>query len=156
MEYPDRPWPVPPNDSAGRYGHADDPGYQGFHNHATSDLYDTGGADRWSDEGDYADEETGTAAWDYWAVLLWTLGWYAVPMVVLVVRALLPTTASAGRAAKLGDLIATAPQWLLALVVGLVLAMVLRWASDAWRAITIGFCAAVVSGGALTLIYRLS
>src|SRR5581483_6331029 len=54
VEPGDRPWssagPSMPSDSAGRYGPADDPGYEGFHTYATSDLYDTnGGAERWPD-----------------------------------------------------------------------------------------------------------
>jgi hypothetical protein len=92
---------------------------------------------------------------DYWGVLLWTIMWYAVPAIVLIVRALFLPAGSADRAAALGDFISNSPIWLLALLCGLGLALVLRWASDSWRAATIGFCAAVVSGGAITVLYRI-
>jgi hypothetical protein len=176
-----------PNDSAGRYGPGDDPGYEGFHTYATSDLYDTnGGGERWPDnwaapreqyyqtpppppEDPYDDEEDERAAKrDYWLALTWTFGWYAVPLVILLLRALFlsgapdPACVSTGlagcsspRAEALGSLISNGPMWCFALGAGLTLALVLRWASDTWRAATIGFCAAVVSGGAITVLYRI-
>jgi hypothetical protein len=154
-----------PNDSASRYGPADDSSYEGFHTYATSDLYDTnGGSERWPDNwasssnppGEDIDDEEPPSRRDYWAPLLWTMGWYAVPAVVLVLRAVIaPTQAEQTRSGAMADLIANSPLWLLALAAGLVLALVLRWASDTWRAATIGFCAAVVSGGAITILYRI-
>ncbi len=161
------------NDSASRYGPADDPAYEGFHTYATSELYDTnGGADRWPDNwadepgADYArqdpayaaeDEEPsrrgGGGSRDYWAVLMWTILWYAIPAIVLIVRALLLPGASPARATAMGDFISNSPLWLIALFSGMGLALVLRWASETWRAVTIGFCAAVVSGGAITVLY---
>ena len=105
---------------------------------------------------------------DYWSALMWTFGFYAVPLVVLILRALFlsgePDAAcveadlsgcSSPRADALGDLIANAPLWASRSVGALTLAVVLRWASDSWRAATIGFCAAVVSGGAMTVLYRI-
>lgn len=165
-----------PNDAAGRYGPADDAGYQGFHTYATSDLYDTnGGAERWPDNWagqhpeaaeDLDDDDDPAARRDYWTVLLWTVGWYGAPLLILLLRALIlsgdPDAAcsaagiagcSSPRADALGDLISNAPIWLFAVVCGIMLALVLRWASDTWRAATIGFCAAVVSGGAVTVLY---
>ncbi|HEX6683988.1 MAG TPA: hypothetical protein VF062_14385 [Candidatus Limnocylindrales bacterium] len=156
-----------PNDSASRYGPVDDSTYQGFHTYATSDLYDTnGGSERWPDNwassgppdspSDDAEGEEPPAKRDYWSPLLWTMAWYGVPAVVLVLRALLrPTRSEQTRSGAMGDLIVNAPLWVLALVGGLVLALVLRWASETWRAATIGFCAAVVSGGAVTVLYRI-
>jgi hypothetical protein len=171
-------------DPAGRYGPADDPGYEGFHTYATSDLYDTnGGGERWPDnwagpresyydgpreEPEDDPEYERSVRRDYWMALVWTFAWYAVPLVILVVRAvLLPGSPDAScttsglsgcpspRAEALGALISNAPVWCFALGAGITLAMVLRWASDTWRAITIGFCAAVVSGGAITVLYRI-
>jgi hypothetical protein len=99
---------------------------------------------------------------------MWTFGWYAVPIIILILRALfLPGEPEAAcvtanlsacpspRAEALADLIVNAPVWCFALVGALTLAVVLRWASDSWRAATIGFCAAVVSGGAVTVLYRI-
>jgi hypothetical protein len=176
-----------PNDSTGRYGPVDDPGYQGFHTYATSDLYDTnGGAERWpdnwsgarepyygeqhyrdQDEQDEADYERSVKR-DYWMALLWTFSWYAVPLLILLLRALFLSSSpdaaclasgvascASPRAEALGSLISNAPMWCFALGAGITLALVLRWASDTWRAVTIGFCAAVVSGGAITVLYRI-
>ena len=89
--------------------------------------------------------------------MLWTFVWYAVPAIVLVLRALL--SVAPHRADPVGrrwrDLIANSPVWCSRSSAALVLALVLRWASDTWRAATIGFCAAVVSGGAVTVLYRI-
>jgi hypothetical protein len=182
VETPDRSRHHLPNDSAGRYGPPEDTGYPGFHTYATSDLYDTNGdGERWPDnwaspqqaeyypeDDDLEDEFEATARRDYLSVLMWTFGWYAVPIVVLVLRALFlsgqpeascvsPNLSgcTSPRAEALSDLIANAPLWCFALVGALTLALVLRWASDTWRAGTIGFCAAVVSGGAVTVLYRI-
>jgi hypothetical protein len=182
VETPDRSRHHLPNDSAGRYGPPEDTGYPGFHTYATSDLYDTNGeGERWPDnwaspqqgehypeDDDLEDEFEATARRDYWSVLMWTFGWYAVPIFVLVLRALFlsgkpeascvsPNLSgcTSPRAEALSELIANAPLWCFALVGALTLALVLRWASDTWRAGTIGFCAAVVSGGAGTVLYRI-
>jgi len=181
VETPDRSRHHLPNDSAGRYGPPEDPGYPGFHTYATSDLYDTNaGGERWPDNWatpqgepdpdaeEFDDEFEAQARRDYWSVLRWTFVWYAVPILVLVLRALFlsgkPAAACAAaglsscpspRAEALADLVSNAPLWCFALVGALTLAVVLRWASDTWRAATIGFCAAVVSGGAVTVLYRI-
>ncbi len=179
-----------PNDSTGRYEPVEDPGYQGFHTYASSDLYDTnGGVERWPDnwssssgsreqyyeqvdrqyrdEPDEPDDDRAVKR-DYYLVVVWTLVWYAGPLLVLLLRALLASsspdqaciasglaTCSSPRAEALGSLISNAPAWCFALGAGITLALLLRWASETWRAITIGFCAAVVSGGAITVLYRI-
>lgn len=167
MEYPERQRPSMPNDSASRSGPVDDSTYQGFHNYATSDLYDTnGGTDRWPDNlassgppgsgsGETTNDEPPPKR-DYWAPLLWTMAWYAVPALVLVLRALLlPTGSEQTRTGATADLVANAPLWVLGLVGGLIFALALRRASQTWRAVTIGLCAAIVSGGAVTVLYRM-
>lgn len=182
VETGDRPRHRLPNDSASRYGPIEEPGYQGFHTYATSDLYDTTDhGERWPDNwasssageqdsqaDDFDDEAEFAARRDYWTVLLWTFGWYAVPIIVLALRTLFlsadPDAAcvraglsncSSPRADALAQLIANAPLWCFAMVGALALAVVLRWASDTWRAGTIGFCAAVVSGAAMTVLHRI-
>ncbi|WP_117212659.1 hypothetical protein [Allorhizocola rhizosphaerae] len=163
-EFPERAQPPMPNDSASRYGPAEEPAYEGFHTYATSDLYDTNGdgqhwPDNWPDPQRHnapaTSRDGGGADRDYWGVLMWTILWYSIPALVLILRALFLPAGSAARAAALGDFISNSPLWLLALLGGLGLALVLRWASDTWRAATIGFCAAVVSGGAITVLYRI-
>ncbi|GAA2351203.1 hypothetical protein Cme02nite_24450 [Catellatospora methionotrophica] len=163
--------------SAADYGHANDYGQAadaGFHTYVTGESYD-GYDDRWPDNltdtpevrtgyGDRREEPHRTER-DYWTALLWASGFYAVPLLVLIVRALLlsgePDAAcvaaglggcESARSAALGDLIAGSPRWGLALLGALAMAAVLRWASDSWRPATIGFCSAVVAGGATTVL----
>ncbi|MEV4412441.1 hypothetical protein [Catellatospora sp. NPDC049609] len=180
-------WPHPSDpavprqrNAADRYGAPDDygpPADPGFHTYVTSDSYDTYD-DRWPDNlvehhpqevpaglpVRYHDEPS-HADRDYWAALLWAAGFYGVPLLILIVRALLlsgePDAAcvAAGlggcdspRSEALADLIASSPRWALALAGALGMAAVLRWASDTWRAATIGFCAAVVAGGGTTVL----
>jgi hypothetical protein len=100
--------------------------------------------------------------------VVWTFAWYALPLVILLLRALLLSgspdqaciasglsTCTSPRAEALGSLISNAPMWCFALGAGITLALLLRWASETWRAFTIGFCAAVVSGGAITVLSRI-
>lgn len=177
--------------AADRYGPADDYGQPvpdaGFHTYVTGDGYDSHDAyvtgdghdahdDRWPDNlanlrppevRSYQPDldEPARGERDYWAALLWAAGFYAVPLLILIVRSMLlsgdpdPACVAAGlggcespRSAALGDLIGSSPRWALALAGALGMAAVLRWASDSWRAATIGFCAAVVAGGATTVL----
>ncbi|GAB4056350.1 hypothetical protein GCM10028775_54640 [Catellatospora paridis] len=177
--------------AADRYGPADDHGQStdygppadaGFHTYVTGDNYDSYDSydsydDRWPDNladlrppeartgHEYGHGAPAHTERDYWTALLWASGFYAVPLVVLIVRALLlsgePDAAcvaaglggcESARSAALGDLIAGSPRWGLALLGALAMAAVLRWASDSWRAATIGFCSAVVAGGATTVL----
>ncbi|MEU8078169.1 hypothetical protein AB0B31_22240 [Catellatospora citrea] len=148
----------------------------GFHTYVSAEGYDSYD-DRWPDNlanlrppEVYAGHETRydephRTERDYWTALLWASGFYAVPLLVLIVRALLLSGESdaacvaaglggceSARSAALGDLIAGSPRWGLALLGALAMAAVLRWASDSWRAATIGFCSAVVAGGATTVL----
>lgn len=186
-------WPHPSDpavprqrSAADRYGSADDYGPPatdhgpaadaGFHTYVTGESYDSYD-DRWPDnlanlrppeahtghESGYGEPDRTER--DYWTALLWASGFYAVPLLVLIARALLlsgePDAAcvaaglggcESARSAALGDLIAGSPRWGLALLGALAMAAVLRWASDSWRAATIGFCSAVVAGGATTVL----
>ncbi|WP_155369213.1 hypothetical protein [Catellatospora vulcania] len=162
-------------------GYGSSPGYgpaadAGFHTYVTDENYD-GYDDRWPDNltnlrppetrtgYDTGYDEPHRTERDYWTAMLWAAGFYAVPLLVLIVRALLlsgdsdPACIAAGlggcespRSGALGDLIAEAPRWGLALLGALAMAAVLRWVSDSWRAVTIGFCSAVVAGGATTVL----
>ncbi|WP_144128309.1 hypothetical protein [Catellatospora sichuanensis] len=164
---------------AADYGQATDYGSAadaGFHTYVTGENYDSYD-DRWPDNlanlrppevrTGHASGHDGSPRTerDYWTALLWASGFYAAPLLVLIVRALLlsgepdAACAAAGlggcesaRSAAFGDLIAGAPRWGLALLGALAMAAVLRWASDSWRAATIGFCSAVVAGGATTVL----
>jgi hypothetical protein len=179
VESPEWSRPVRPNDSASRYGPPDDPAYEGFHTYATSDLYDTnGGVERWPDNWssipaeeqsrEEDDDDRETSKRDYWAALVWTMAWFGVPLLIIVIRALTQSGSldaacaeaalggcSSPRAQALAGLIDNAPVWLGALMAALALTTVLRWASDSWRSVTIGFCAAVVAGGAVTVLHQI-
>jgi hypothetical protein len=170
--------------AADRYASKDDstPSYPGFHTYAASpDLSADSGSDddRWPDNwpDQRAEEEPAEAGEefadqtpvrrDYLQPLLWTMFWLMLPLLLLLGRALLESGepvagcvvgmsgCDSPRVEALGDLIASSPQWLLAIAVALTVASVLRWASDAWRAVTIGFCAAVVAGGTVTILSRM-
>jgi hypothetical protein len=166
--------------AADRYANADEsaPNYPGFHSYAASPEppADSGVDDRWPDnwpdqrgdgasaEDDEAIQEGGQLPRDYLRPLLWTGFWLLLPLLLLLGRALLrsgqPVAGCAAgmvgcaspRVEALGNLIAASPRWLLAIAAALAVATVLRWASDAWRAVTIGFCSAVVAGGTITIL----
>jgi hypothetical protein len=167
--------------AADRYGYPDESDNPGFHTYATSDVYDTNAAgDRWPDNwaplpaedvspSGYDDDDDAPPRRDYLTTLLWAALWYAMPLLVLIGRALLlggqpdPACVTSGlggctspRADALAELMANSPKWAVALFSALLVAAVLRWASDTWRAATIGFCAAVVAGGATTVLYSIS
>ncbi|GHJ46706.1 hypothetical protein Cs7R123_40480 [Catellatospora sp. TT07R-123] len=168
--------------AADRYGQPsyDDRDDRGFHTYVTHEAYEPYEDDRWPDNlAEHPPPEARTAhapapdqgpgERDYWSALLWATGWFAVPLLVLLGRALLlpgtpdPACLAVGlggceskRSAALGDLISSSPRWALALGGALAVAAVLRWASDTWRAATIGFCAAVVAGGAATVLLSIT
>jgi hypothetical protein len=167
--------------AADRYtaGDSATPNYPGFHTYAANPEppADSGSDDdRWpdnwpdqrpdgeSDEADEGSDDQTPSRRDYLQPLLWTAFWLMLPLLGLLVQALLQSgepvagcvAGLAGcdspRVEALGDLIANSPRWLLATLTALTVATVLRWASDAWRAVTIGFCSAVVAGGVMTIL----
>lgn len=171
----DQPWQ---RNAVERYGNADEPADPGFHTYATSDMSDPyPGDDRWPDnwplenarqpEPVEEDEDDAPMRRDYLGTLLWAAGWFAVPLFALLVRAVLlsgdpdPSCLATGigscaspRANAVAGLIDSAPIWALALLSAVAVAAVLRWASESWRAVTIGFCAAVVAGAMITIVYN--
>jgi len=100
----------------------------------------------------------------YLASALYTVMWYAVPMVLWVVWSLTLNSEAAAncvqdsgvpcasdRTEALATLLSTLPQVGITLLLSLLVAVVLRWVSESWRAATVGFAAAVVGGGAATV-----
>jgi len=104
----------------------------------------------------------------YVAVLMMTAAWYLAPVVFYLLWALtLGSTRDvscveasgepclAPRAEALATLVDNAPQLGTALALSLALALALRWMTSAWRAMTIGFAAAVVGAGVTTVVFSL-
>ena len=91
---------------------------------------------------------------DYPAVLWWTGIWYAVPLVVYILMALILSTSSM-RGHALHALVSDALGIVLAIAISLGLAVALRRLTLSWRAITAGFGAAVVGGALATLLASL-
>jgi hypothetical protein len=93
----------------------------------------------------------------YLHTALVTTAWYTVPLLVYTMFVLtLDGTANAGtnspRAQALTGLLDGMPRLGSALVLSLVVAMLIRFFTRGWRAVTIGFAAAVVGGGAATVL----
>jgi hypothetical protein len=95
-----------------------------------------------------------------------TAGWFGVPLCLYLLWVVTLHSApeagcidSAGgpcpaeRAAAISDLVSALPRIAAALMISLAAAAVLRWASTSWRAITIGFAAAIVGAGAATVLF---
>jgi hypothetical protein len=103
---------------------------------------------------------------DYPIVLTWTAIWYAVPLVAAflwgVTRSGAPEAICAGtkacasaRSASLHALMHLGPGLVIALALSLGVAVFIRRSSMAWRAITLGFAAAVIGAGVTTLLFTL-
>jgi hypothetical protein len=105
-----------------------------------------------ADDEDVKDETPG-----YLHTALVTTAWYTIPLLVYTMFVLtLDGTANAGtnspRAQALTGLLDGMPRLGSALVLSLVVAMLIRFFTRGWRAVTIGFAAAVVGGGAATVL----
>jgi hypothetical protein len=100
----------------------------------------------------------------YVAAMLYTVLWFAVPMVLWVLWSLtLSGEASANcvddtgvpcaseRTEALTTLTDNLPRMLGTMVFSILIAAVLRWVSSSWKAATVGFAAAVVGGGLATV-----
>jgi len=98
--------------------------------------------------------------------VLMTLVWYAAPIVLYLLWALVlggspdpNCTDSAGnpcpapRDEALTTIVDSAPRLATALALSLVVAIILRWITSAWRAATVGFASAVVGAGIATVIF---
>ncbi|MFY1688885.1 hypothetical protein [Plantactinospora sp. WMMB782] len=95
-----------------------------------------------------------TAAWNAVAVL-------AIFVWVLTLDGSVPVDCVPGasgaceseRGQAISALLAGVPRFLAALATGLVVAVLMRWFNRTWRAVTVGFAAAVVGGGLSTVFF---
>ncbi|MGI5146535.1 hypothetical protein ACQEVC_09145 [Plantactinospora sp. CA-294935] len=98
--------------------------------------------------------------------VLYTAAWYAVAVLavfvwVLTLDASVPVDCVPGvsggceseRGQAMSALLAGVPRFLAALATGLVVAALMRWFNRTWRAVTVGFAAAVVGGGLSTVFF---
>jgi hypothetical protein len=92
------------------------------------------------------EEETGGPM----AAVGYTVMWYGVP-VVLVVLYMLVLNGSQ-QATALDTLAGAAPEFFLSLLLSMVVAVGLRWASGTWKAASVGLAAAVMGGGLATVL----
>ncbi|MGI5212641.1 hypothetical protein [Plantactinospora sp. CA-290183] len=101
------------------------------------------------------------------SAVLYAAAWYAVPALlflvwVLTLDASVPVdcvpeltggVCRSDRGQAVAALVNAIPRFVAALTASLVLAVLLRWWNDAWRAVTIGLAAAVVGGGLTTVLF---
>ncbi|MFC3534280.1 hypothetical protein [Couchioplanes azureus] len=92
------------------------------------------------------EEETGNPL----AAVGYTVVWYGVPVVLFVLYMLVLNGNQ--RAHALGTLADAAPQFGLSLVLSMLVAVGLRWASGSWKAASVGLASAVMGGGLATVL----
>ena len=103
---------------------------------------------------------------NYLASMLATLAWYALPLLAYLGWAVMLSGEPPGdcldalgapcvapRMEALGNLGNSVPQVCVAMALSIVVAMLLRWATVGWRALTVGFAAAVVGAGTTTVVF---
>lgn len=95
---------------------------------------------------DELEEETGGPL----AAVGYTVIWYGVPVVLFVLYMLVLNNSQQAHA--LSTLAEAAPQFGLSLVLSMVVAVGLRWASGSWKAASVGLAAAVMGGGLATVL----
>jgi hypothetical protein len=102
----------------------------------------------------------------YLATFGWTTAWYSVPVAIFSAWSLTfpadpgtacPHPTAAGcpspRAAALAALIDGLPRVVVALLIALLVAGLIRLGSAAWRPVTVGFSSAVIGAGLATVLY---
>ncbi|HEY8533360.1 MAG TPA: hypothetical protein VIL44_05735 [Micromonospora sp.] len=104
----------------------------------------------------------------YVPTLIYTTLWFLLPIVLLGLWTLTldntppppgcVTDANGGgcqseRAAAIASLARSIPQFGVALVASLIVAIVLRWTNGTWRAVSLGLAAAVIGGGLSTVLF---
>ncbi|MCA2212703.1 hypothetical protein [Jidongwangia harbinensis] len=98
------------------------------------------------DDDDDLEEDTGGPL----AAVGYTVMWYGVPVVLVVLYMLVLNGSQQARA--LDTLGGAAPEFGLSLLLSVVVAVGLRWASGTWKAASVGLAAAVVGGGLATVL----
>lgn len=102
----------------------------------------------------------------YLATVLWTFAWYVVPLGLLVGWVLAFDDASGTACANpvhnvcppmrttvLTGMMDGLPRLCVALVISLILALLIRMGSGAWRPVTAAFAAAIIGAGAATILF---
>ncbi|MGW4941009.1 hypothetical protein ACWEOZ_05385 [Actinoplanes sp. NPDC004185] len=84
------------------------------------------------------------------AAVGYTVVWYGVPVVLFVLYMLVLNGSQQAHA--LDTLAGAAPQFGLSLVLSMLVAVGLRWASGSWKAASVGLAAAVMGGGLATVL----
>ena len=84
------------------------------------------------------------------AAVGYTVIWYGVPVVLFVLYMLVLNGSQQAHA--LSTLAGAAPQFGLSLVLSMLVAVGLRWASGSWKAASVGLAAAVMGGGLATVL----
>ncbi|MDT5044122.1 MAG: hypothetical protein QOE51_5107, partial [Actinoplanes sp.] len=84
------------------------------------------------------------------AAVGYTVIWYGVPVVLFVLYMLVLNRSEQAHA--LSTLASAAPQFGLSLVLSMLVAVGLRWASGSWKAASVGLAAAVMGGGLATVL----
>ena len=96
------------------------------------------------------DEEIEDTSGGPLAAVGYTVVWYGVPVVLFVLYMLALNRSQQSHA--LNTLASAAPQFGLSLLLSMVVAVGLRWASGTWKAASVGLAAAVMGGGLATVL----
>jgi hypothetical protein len=120
-----------------------------------------GWEDDWADEDEESDDAGG-----FMSAILATFAWYAIPAAGFVLWTRLLSTQSrpgcldptgapclSPRATAWQAFTDNLPRLALALVLSTLVALLIRWLTVGWRAVTIGFAGSVVGAGAATVLF---
>jgi hypothetical protein len=112
------------------------------------------------------DDPPAQASGGFITATLATLGWYAVPAALYALWTLLlddkprPNCVDATggpcpspRTQVLHALVSNLPRVAVAIIMGVIVALLIRWLTTGWRAVTIGFASAVVGAGTATVLF---
>jgi hypothetical protein len=127
-------------------------GYQGgttggaYERRSVSSLPGSAGNLLEPDDDEEIEETTGGPL----AAVGYTVIWYGVPVVIFVLYMLVLNGSQQAHA--LSTLASAAPQFGLSLVLSMLVAVGLRWASGSWKSASVGLAAAVMGGGLATVL----
>jgi hypothetical protein len=96
------------------------------------------------------DEEEEQASGGPLAAVGYTVIWYGVPVVLFIFYMLVVNSGTSTHA--LDTLAKAAPQFAISLILSIIVAVGLRFASSSWKAVSVGLAAAVVGGGLATVL----